>query len=109
MKGPYGRLARPEGGCIAAVGKRPAAASAVRQRGDGTLPSVGEVVVNATVLVGLLVLYPLILRWAYGLRPEPFDRRQVARQRNCRVFAFIVPGFAIVQLLRLVVEISSLH
>jgi hypothetical protein len=70
---------------------------------------VGEVVFNAAVLAGLLVLYPFIFRWAYRLQPDPLDKRQVARQRNCQVFVFIVPGFAIVQALRLILEISSLH
>ena len=71
--------------------------------------SVGEVIFNAAVLGSLLVLFPFIFRWAYRLEPDPFDRRQVARQRNCRLYVFIVPALAGVETLRLALEISSLH
>jgi hypothetical protein len=73
------------------------------------LVAVGSVVFNAAVLGGLLVLYPFVFRWAYRLEPDRFDKRQVARQRNCRVYVFIVPGLAIVEVLRLILEISDLH
>jgi hypothetical protein len=79
---------------------------ATQQREDGTL-SVGEVVFSGVAL-GVLVLYPFIFRWA-GLEPDPFDERQVARRRNCRVLVFTVPGLILVQVLRLVLDISNLH
>jgi TRAP-type C4-dicarboxylate transport system permease large subunit len=70
--------------------------------------SVGEVFFNGIALGVLLVLYPFIFRWA-GQEPDPFDERQVARRRNCRVLVFTVPGLILVQILRLVLDISKLH
>ena len=70
--------------------------------------SVGEVVFSGVALGVLVVLYPFIFRWA-GLEPDPFDERQVASRRNCRVLVFTVPGLILVQVLRLVLDISNLH
>lgn len=63
---------------------------------------------NAAALAALLILYPFIFRWA-GLVADPFDKRQLARQRNCRVLVFTVPGLILVQVLRLILDISRLH